>query len=103
MSTRPVVEDDVVASAAVHVMRPATVADLPTCARIWRESINDYTAPLNLPEVPDDLAAILRLYAHLLSTDPTRFVVAERNRDGGKPVIDAFVVAVVRDELWFLS
>ena len=84
-------------------MRPATFADLPTCARIWRESINDYMAPLNLPQVPDDLAAILRLYAHLLSTDPTRFVVAERNRDDGKPVIDAFVVAVVRDELWFLS
>ena len=96
-------EDEAVPSAAVHVMRPATVADLPTCARIWRESINHYTAPMNLPEVPDDLAAILRLYAHLLSTDPTRFVVAERNRDGGKPVIDAFVVAVVRDELWFLS
>ena len=96
-------EDEAVPSAAVHVMRPATVADLPTCARIWRESINHYTAPMNLPEVPDDLAAVLRLYAHLLSTDPTRFVVAERNGDVGKPVIDAFVVAVVRDELWFLS
>ncbi|MEA2545393.1 MAG: hypothetical protein QOI09_666, partial [Chloroflexota bacterium] len=80
-------EDEAVPSAAVHVMRPATIADLPACARIWRESINDYTAPLNLPEVPDDLTAILRLYAHLLSTDPTRFVVAERD-DGGTPTID---------------
>jgi GNAT superfamily N-acetyltransferase len=45
---------------------------------------------------------VLRLYAHLLLTDPERFVVAEPTV-GGAPRIDAFGVATVRDELWFLS
>jgi len=103
VSTQPAIGAEDRATSTGHVLRPATAADLPTCARIWRESINHYTTPMNLPEVPDDLAAILRLYAHLRSTDPTRFVVAERTGVDGEPLIDAFIVAVVRDRLWFLS
>jgi GNAT superfamily N-acetyltransferase len=82
----------------VRVLRPATKDDLPVCAAIWRESINDYLVRLAQPEIPDDLAAILRLYAHLRSTDGERFVVAVR--DGA---IDGFAVAVVRGDLWYLS
>jgi len=91
------------------VLRPATEAELPACARIWRESINDYTRRLNQPDIPDDLGAILRVYAHLHATDPTRFIVAERpdrsavTARAGEPAIDAFVVAFVRGRLWFLS
>jgi GNAT superfamily N-acetyltransferase len=103
VSTQPAIGAEDRAVSTGHVLRPATAADLPTCARIWRESINHYTTPMNLPEVPDDLAAILRLYAHLRSTDPTRFVVEERTGVDGEPLIDAFIVAVVRDRLWFLS
>src|SRR4029079_1241054 len=56
------------------------------------------------PEIPDDLGPILRLYAHLLTTDPATFVVAERTGDGGGvPTIDAFAVVVVRGSLRFLS
>jgi GNAT superfamily N-acetyltransferase len=99
----PAIDGEVVPTTTGHVFRPATAADLPACARIWRESINDYGGRLNLPEVPDDLAPILRLYAHLRSTDPSGFVVAERSGDGGHPTIDAFVIALVRDRLWFLS
>ena len=94
---------------AGYAFRPATPADLPTCARIWRESLNDYMGRLSQPEVPDDLGAILRLYGHLQSTDPARFLVAERTErtertDGaGGPAIDAFVAAVAREGLWFLS
>jgi GNAT superfamily N-acetyltransferase len=88
-----------------HRIRPATVNDLATCAAIWRESLNDYLGRLAQPEVPDDLAPILRLYAHLLATDPTTFLVAEAlgpaDRQGAR--IDAFVVVVRRDSLWFLS
>jgi GNAT superfamily N-acetyltransferase len=92
-------------TASGHILRAATAEDLPTCARIWRESLNDYYGRLNLPEVPDDLAAILRLYDHLLKTDAAGFVVAERPDDasGQAPVVEAFAVAVVRDDVWFLS
>jgi GNAT superfamily N-acetyltransferase len=86
-----------------HVLRPATADDLPACAAIWRESINDYLARLHQPEIPDDLASILRLYAHLRATDPERFVVAERADANGGGAIEGFVVALVRGEVWFLS
>jgi len=85
-------------AAGARVLRPATDDDLPACAAIWRESLNDYLVRLAQPEIPDDLAAVLRLYAHLRSTDGERFVVAERER-----AIDGFVVALVRGDLWFLS
>src|SRR4029450_9319660 len=41
------------------------------------DSINDYTRKLNQPDIPDDLAAILRLYGHLQATDPAGLVRAE--------------------------
>jgi GNAT superfamily N-acetyltransferase len=83
--------------------RQATADDLPTCAAIWRASLNDYMLKLNLPEIPDDLAAIVRLYGHLSSTDPERFVLAERlDADGSRRTV-GFVSAVVREQLWFLS
>jgi GNAT superfamily N-acetyltransferase len=73
------------------------------CAGIWRDSINDYTRRLNQPDIPDELAAILRLYAHLQATDPDGFVVAERAVDGGPPAVVAFASSVRREALWFLS
>jgi GNAT superfamily N-acetyltransferase len=73
------------------------------CAGIWRDSINEYTRRLNQPDIPDDLAAILRLYAHLHATDPDGFVVAERTVEGGPPAVVAFVASVRRETLWFLS
>ena len=35
--------------------RAATVDDLPTCAAIWRDALNDYLVPMAQPEVPDDV------------------------------------------------
>jgi GNAT superfamily N-acetyltransferase len=81
-----------------HVLRPATAADLPICAAIWRDALNDYLGRLAQPEIPDELGPILRLYAHLQATDPDTFVVAER---AGQ--VDAFVVVVRRERLTFLS
>ncbi|MEA2606561.1 MAG: hypothetical protein QOI00_1318, partial [Chloroflexota bacterium] len=97
-----------------HRIRPATPADLPVCAAIWRDSLNDYLGRLAQPEIPDDLVSILRLYDHLLATDPSTFLVAEAPAAGGEaarsssrtaesPAIDAFAVVVRRDELSFLS
>jgi GNAT superfamily N-acetyltransferase len=88
---------------AAIAYRRAGPDDLVACAGIWRDSINDYTRRLNQPDIPDDLAAILRLYGHLLSTDPDGFVVAERSLDGSPPAVVAFAASVRRDELWFLS
>jgi GNAT superfamily N-acetyltransferase len=79
-------------------IRPATRAEIPTCAEIWRESINDYTGRLNQPPIPNELGRIIRLHQHLLATDPERFVVAV-----GPERIVGFAAAVVRERLWFLS
>jgi len=84
-----------------HRIRPATADELPVCAAIWREALNDYLGRLAQPEVPDDLAPILRLYGHLRATDPSTFLVAEA--PGPRGSIDAFTVVVRRDGLWFLS
>jgi GNAT superfamily N-acetyltransferase len=88
-----------------HVIREARPDDLATCAAIWREALNDYLGRLAQPEIPDDLGPILRLYGHLLRTDPTTFLVAEGpdRRGGGPAAIDAFAVVVRRGPLRFLS
>jgi GNAT superfamily N-acetyltransferase len=91
------------ASAAGIAYRRATGDDLVACAGIWRDSINNYTRRLNQPDIPDDLAAILRLYGHLRATDPDGFVVAERATDGDPPAVVAFASSVRREDLWFLS
>jgi len=79
-------------------LRAAGAADIPTCAEIWRESINDYTGRLNQHPIPDDLGRIIRLHQHLFATDPALFVVAEQE---GRIV--GFAAAVRRERLWFLS
>jgi GNAT superfamily N-acetyltransferase len=92
-----------IAGAASLTYRPATAADLPACAAIWRGSINDYTARLNQPDIPDDLGPILRLYAHLQETDPDGFVVAESRLPGEEPRTLGFASALRRGRMWFLS
>jgi GNAT superfamily N-acetyltransferase len=79
-------------------VRRAGPADLPACARIWREGINAYLRQLNQREIPDDLAAITRLHTHLLATDPETFLVAVRDE-----TVVAFGAATQRDDVWFLS
>ena len=78
-------------------------ADLDGCTRIWRRGIEDYQGRLNQPAMPDDLAPLRRLLAHLLTTDPDRFWVAVRTRrDGDRPVV-GFASASLREGLWFLA
>jgi len=91
------------AAAPVTTYRPATPADLPTCGAIWRLALNDYFGRLNLPEIPDDLVAILRIHRHLLATDPDSFLVAEQAGADGPVRIVAFASAVRRGAVWFLS
>ena len=92
-------------------IRPALVDETPTCAEIWRESLNDYIVKLNQAPIPDDLARIIRLHRHLAETDPGLFVVAVTTPDAGGQDgpgdqagrIVGFASAVRRDQLWFLS
>lgn len=79
-------------------IRPAAEADLDACCAIWKAGIDDYQGRLNQPTVPDDLSGLRRLLAHLLATDPDRFLVATE----GSSVV-AFVSATVRGDLWFLA
>lgn len=117
-----------VAVAATY--RPARSEELATCTDIWRTSINDYIRPLGQMEIPPEQAPLLRLYAHLQSTDPDRFVVATvpattagatargagraaaadpadpaaaaEGAEGAERIV-GFAAAVMRERLWFLS
>lgn len=85
--------------------RPVDAHELEICAEIWRVSINDYIGRLNQPLIERENAPVVRLYGHLRSSDPERFVVASRrdpDAPGGERIV-AFASAVVRERLWFLS
>ena len=85
--------------------RPAAEADLPACEEIWRDAINDYTVPMGQHEIPPDNPSLRLLHQHMHATDPTRFWVAclpDPSDDQGGDVV-AFVSAVRRDPVWFLS
>ena len=90
-----------VASARGLIVRTARVEDIPACAEIWRIAISDYIGRLGQPELPAEFGPLTRLYAHLQSTDPDRFIVAARPGETGEIV--AFAAATVRERLWYLS
>ncbi len=90
-----------VAAARGLTVRPARIEDIPACADIWRLAINDYIGRLGQSELPREFGPLTRLYAHLQSTDPDRFIVATRPADPEEIV--AFAAATVRERLWYLS
>ena len=58
-----------------------------------------------VPELPTDTGSLVRLYAHLRSTDPERFVAAvvpDGDAPGGERIV-AFASALLRERLWYLS
>ena len=79
--------------------RPGAPADLDACCAIWKAAIDDYQGRLAQPPMPDDLAPLRRLLAHLQATDPDRFWVAV-DADG-EPC--GFASASRREGLWFLA
>ena len=82
--------------------RPARSDELEACASIWRVAINDYIVRLGQNEMPPELKPVIRLFVHLHSTDPERFIVATvPDRDGER--IIAFASALIRERLWYLS
>lgn len=86
--------------------RPVRPDEIETCAGIWRTAINDYIVRLGQDQVPPEMNPIIRLYQHLQSTDPERFVVATQlasGGGGGAERVVAFASAVSRERLWYLS
>lgn len=79
-------------------LRLATEEDLPGCAEIHRASIEDYLSTVGQPMATWQPASIIRLLSHVKSTDPDRFLVAERD---GQVV--GFASAWVRGDVWFLA
>ena len=84
-------------------IRPAVVADLDDCHRIWRDALDDYQGRMGFHPLPDDNPGVRRLHAHTLATDPNRFLVAERGSRRSERRVVAFGSAVERGALWFLS
>ena len=91
-----------VAAGADPAYRAAKPEELATCGAIWRTSINDYIVRLGQDEIPLELNPATRLFVHLQSTDPDRFIVATVPEPDGERVI-AFASAIVRERLWYLS
>jgi GNAT superfamily N-acetyltransferase len=88
--------------------RPVRPDELAACVEIWRESINDYIARLGQPEIASETSPLLRLYGHLSTTDPDRFVVATEGAGTAgagtaEERVVGFASALVRERLWFLS
>ena len=89
--------------------RPALPSEIAACAEIWRTSINDYIVPLGQHEIPPETNPVTRLFTHLQATDPDRFVVAtttgrsDDSRRATEERVVAFVSAIVRERLWYLS
>ena len=91
-------------TAAGLTFRAARLDDLGACAEIWREALNDHLGRLNQRAVPPEVGSLTRLHAHMLSTDPGRFVVAAQiDPTTGRERLVGFVAATRRDLVWFLS
>jgi hypothetical protein len=84
-------------------LRRATPDDLEACAAVWAAGLDGYGARVGRPLMPAPPASIVPLLGHLRATDPERFVVALRGVPGEDDRIAAFVSAVVRADVWFLS
>src|SRR6185369_5365831 len=89
--------------AAGVTIRQATLADLPDAHRIWRDAIDAYTERLGAQPMPRENPGVMRLHAHCIATDPTRFQVAVRSSIRGEGRVVGFGSAVDRGQLWFLS
>jgi len=87
--------------------RPVRTGEIEICANIWRTAINDYVVLLGQSEIPPELNPLIRLFTHLQSTDPERFIVAtdtaQAPDDGPDGRVVAFAAAVSRERIWYLS
>ncbi|MDO8483387.1 MAG: GNAT family N-acetyltransferase [Candidatus Limnocylindrales bacterium] len=95
--------------------RPVRTDEIEACAGIWWTAINDYVVRLGQDEIPPEMNPIIRLFTHLQSTDPERFIVAtqpaaagaagdgDADADAAAERVVAFASAISRERLWYLS
>ena len=85
--------------------RPPRPSELGDCALVWYSAVDGYMARLNRPLPSPYLDPLVTLLAHLLATDPERFLVAVRPppSGGGRGPIIGFGIAAQREHVWFLS
>ena len=91
--------------------RPVRADEIEACAGIWRTAINDYIVRLGQDEIPPEMNPIIRLFTHLRSTDPERFIVATQpartgsltDGDPARERVVAFASAISRERFWYLS
>jgi GNAT superfamily N-acetyltransferase len=85
--------------------RPPRPAELGDCALVWYSAVDGYMARLNRPLPSPYLDPLVTLLAHLLATDPERFLVAVRSpaSRGGRDQVIGFGIAAQREHVWFLS
>ncbi len=80
------------------VIRPMRAADLPSCADAFYAALDELYARIGRPPLHHNPEPMMRLFGHLLETDPGRCHVAET----GSGVV-AFGIAHRRASTWFLS
>ena len=96
-------------------LRPARPGDLPACVGVWHAGLTEYGVRVGRPPMPPTFGPLLGLLGHLLTTDPDGFwvAVADGTGEAGRPVpgdlagaegaVVAFVSALRREHVWFLS
>lgn len=82
----------------VDVIRPMQPDDLPTCADVFYAALDELYARNARPPLPRNPAPMIRLFGHILGTDPSRCHVAETASG-----VIAFGIAQRRRSTWFLS
>lgn len=97
-------------------LRPARPGDLPACVGVWHAGLTEYGVRVGRPPMPPTFGPLLGLLGHLLATDPDGFRVgvvvdapgtagaaAAHEPAGAEGPIVAFVSALRREQVWFLS
>ncbi len=84
-------------------IRPARSDDLAACADVWISGLDGYGGRVGRLPVAVAPGSLVPMLEHFRSTDPQRFLVAERARPDGEVVVVAFASALRRSDVWFLA